>query len=296
MTTPRMDQILKEADERLELFYSYYGDSDGCKKVKKGEKKKCQVLYCNKFVPTGSSSKCCTFHQKKNEGVSSKTFPSLEKGSSTIPRISQIINSIPKKITKEVDLRGLNAREIISKTYGIIGIQITVSPKSKNSVIRHAQALFIEKGYKVLCDEIKSTPKEKKVLVKKEPEIIKRVCVEGEKHRVPCPKCEKITQGTLLSAEYQFKGRTFPGVLQLFCDDCGSYAGIPHQSSIKVATLYKGNPESLKVQLTGLSAKEIVAKVEKILNEKILINIKSKKPIIKYASKLFEDKGYKVII
>jgi len=157
---PTVDQIVREADERLNLFYSYYGDWDGCKKVKKGERRKCQVSYCKKSVPTGSSSKVCLFHQKKKAGILDKP-----KGTNKTVRMADAFNNVPQKIiTKEVDLRGLKAKEIISKVFGLIGKNITISEKSKSRIIKSAQELFIKEGYKVLCDEIKVSRPKPKVL------------------------------------------------------------------------------------------------------------------------------------
>jgi len=60
-----------------------------------------------------------------------------------------------------------------------------------------------------------------------------------DKSKGLCRKCKKITMGTLKQKEYHYKGKIIQDVLQLFCDECGSYMGKPYQSSVKIAETLK---------------------------------------------------------
>lgn len=56
----------------------------------------------------------------------------------------------------------------------------------------------------------------------------------NDKIKGACSKCDKITIGTLRQEDYHYKEVVIPGILQLFCDECGNYMGKPYQSSVRI--------------------------------------------------------------
>jgi len=61
-----------------------------------------------------------------------------------------------------------------------------------------------------------------------------KIYKSGEKKKCPCPKCDRVTMGTFLRKNYCYRGLIIPRILQLFCDECGTFAGMPYQSGIKI--------------------------------------------------------------
>ena len=137
----RLDQIIREAEDRLHFFYKTYGEWDG--KGKKSSKKKSSD---DREDDTIDQDLC-----RKNSFLDSKTkkINRPDVMPDVVPEVlpPSIVAEPPKK--NEVSFEGLSSREIIEKVKTITGVAITICVKSKINVIRHAVNILKEKGFDV---------------------------------------------------------------------------------------------------------------------------------------------------
>jgi len=148
----RLDQIIREAEDRLHYFYKTYGEWDG--KGKKSTKKKKSIdreddtldqdLFLENSLPDRTPNKTLgrTIVPSKTKKINRPYV--LEVVPEVIPPIAV---DLPKN--NEVSFEGLSSREIIEKVKTITGVAITVCVKSKINVIRHAVIILKEKGFDV---------------------------------------------------------------------------------------------------------------------------------------------------
>jgi len=87
----------------------------------------------------------------------------------------------------------------------------------------------------ILIDELEATPQPSGTLGKGgtvKPEI-------GGKSKALCPMCNGMRATTYLEREVPFRHGegSAPGVLAAVCDECGTVAGIPHQSVPRISAV-----------------------------------------------------------
>lgn len=122
MDGDRIDGIIRDAEDRLEYFYSVYGEWDGSGRPplkKKSNKKKCRYPGCPRMLLKGSREVFCKEHEEK------------------------------KAAPGKVSFKGLKAREIVDLVKARTGRRITLSLKSKKAIIKAAGVIFKASGYVV---------------------------------------------------------------------------------------------------------------------------------------------------
>jgi Arc/MetJ-type ribon-helix-helix transcriptional regulator len=83
--------------------------------------------------------------------------------------------------------------------------------------------------------------------------------VEGDKTRAACELCQKFASATWRYGPLVLKaGQTVDGVMQAYCDTCGSSLLIAHQSSYKLREAGEKSVKRTSVNLTG-PLKDLVA-------------------------------------
>jgi hypothetical protein len=151
MPTQRVNQILSEAEERLEYFYRSFGEWDGQGKppeFKPKKRRKCKHSGCSRLVVKDSDY--CIEHKSKPKNLvdiineMDPTYKGPEK------KIEAPVKNKPKPSKKPAPkgpamFDGLNAKEIIKMVKEKVGKIIKVSVKSKKSVIKHAMRLLGER-------------------------------------------------------------------------------------------------------------------------------------------------------
>jgi len=140
----RVDQIMREAEDRLQLFYKSYGEWDG--KSKRPSKKK------SKGKSIDDLDDSLVDQDPFLDKLPNKTKIINRPFKNALPEIfspppSPIVADLPKN--NEVSFEGLSSREIIQKVKEITGVAITICVKSKINVIRHAVIILKEKGFTV---------------------------------------------------------------------------------------------------------------------------------------------------
>lgn len=53
---------------------------------------------------------------------------------------------------------------------------------------------------------------------------------EGDRSRAMCPTCRTVCIQTFKKSTLKVKGISIPDVLMGFCNRCGNYVSLPHQS------------------------------------------------------------------
>lgn len=151
----RIEQIVKDAEQRLKAFYSSYGEWDGKKEkvLKKNIENPEEIDLVeekdteNYFFKDGPVSKPKIINRidtPKQEIIEEeKVFFTLKEIEE--PGFNFAVDPSGVKIS----FKGLSSREIIDKILYLTGEHIQICVKSKKNVIRHAINILKEKGFTI---------------------------------------------------------------------------------------------------------------------------------------------------
>jgi len=67
--------------------------------------------------------------------------------------------------------------------------------------------------------------------------MIREKYKDGDKAKAICYKCNKVADITFKLADYTVNGKTYPGILQGFCDGCGESIFLPHRGAVQLNKL-----------------------------------------------------------
>lgn len=180
--TDRLEEIVKEANEKLDLFYSAYGEWNGSGKVSstKSSRKRCKHVGCLKVVPRDDDSSYCKEHQRQQSLIAKRIESEIDMDGlddldplheAPISRTKIINRPLPPKVEpqpkiikpvkeerplppakpsrKVISFEGFSSRQIIAHVKELSGKDITICVKSKINVIRHAKLILEPLGYTV---------------------------------------------------------------------------------------------------------------------------------------------------
>ena len=152
----KIDTILQRAYESLDLFYAKHGDSDEKPTTDVKPKKTynyqktiiCRYPGCTQEITVNGGRSYCPTHSDLKARESQIKYEN-KRGSKR-----DLSEASPKNV--EVMFKGMGAKDIIKYVKEKTGYQITVSVKSKKSVIRHALNKLNDYGYSVKSIEPKA--------------------------------------------------------------------------------------------------------------------------------------------